>query len=170
MRSLSPRPVCRASNSFSLPVALWQQFVAPAQFLLQHTPRRPNTAHASTRPRDEPASQTEDSGIAVRRVSLNLKGNRSDRSQASTQRNNRQRPQQRPSLRSQAGQDGSRLLAQAYESYNSAQDYLGVAVQPIRCVPVKESKYPWVPQNRNMIKSGQDRYMVTTLELEKTPC
>ena len=67
MRSIRSRPICRAHNTFSPAIALWQHFVAPNQ----HLPQRPRqssiaTAAAPSRREDGVGSSSDHGESAAR--------------------------------------------------------------------------------------------------------
>lgn len=53
MHSFRARPICRAQNSFSPSIALWQHFVAPNEYLLKGQLRSPFASEATQRPDDD---------------------------------------------------------------------------------------------------------------------
>lgn len=169
MHSIRPRPTCRAHNTFSPSIALWQYFIAPNQHLLQWQ-LKSSFATEATRTRDDEAhNQFEENGAvdlehmsAPRRLITRVKTGKGN-----FELNRALYPKLREIDEQARGgrQSGKhpraaeKLLLKAKEAYESAQDYQGVTVQPIHTkVPVKESKLPWFIRNWESTKSGEDRY------------
>jgi|SRR5690242_17564272 len=161
MHSIRPRPICRARNTFSPSIALWQHFIAPSQRLLQ----RPSTSSLTT----EAAQSCDDGRVSpnreeprvnrVRRITSSDRWgpDNTKRSQPAGLHGKGQKRSANPGFRGEVGQDVSKLLAKAYEAYDLAQDYQGVVVQPVSTPRVKDDTYPWViPDWRNM-QSGEER-------------
>lgn len=168
MHSIRPRPICRAHNTFSPSVALWQHFVAPNQHLPQRQLKSSFTTEATRSREDENVdSNKENLAVELETASENtplfrkLRTNRggfllNPKLYPKYRNNDQQQPQVVGSER-KPKQDAGKLLATAYKAYNLAQDYEGVVVQPVFSAPVKESRYPWVPNNRENIRSGEER-------------
>ena len=169
MHSIRPRPICRAHNTFSPSIALWQHFIAPNQPLLQWqlkssfateaTPTRDDKAHnqigenRAVGLEHVPAPRT-----LITRVKTGKGNFELNRALYPKLRDidEQARSGRQPEKRTRAAE---RLLLRAKEAYETAQDYQGVTVQPIHTkVPVKESKLPWFVRNWESTKSGEDRY------------
>ena len=169
MHSIRSRPICRAHNTFSPSIALWQHFIAPNQHLLQWQ-LKSSFATEATRTRDgEGHNQFEEDGAVelehvpaprtlitrVRTGKGNFELNRALYPKL-RKIDEQIRSGRQPEKRQRAAE---KLLLKAKEAYESAQDYQGVTVQPIHTkVPVKESKLPWFVSNWESTKSGEERY------------
>jgi non-canonical poly(A) RNA polymerase PAPD5/7 len=174
MHSIRSRPICRAHNSFSPSVALWQHFIAPNQHLLQRQPRSSFTTEATKSHVDESPESSEGIGavkldnastqdvpkpLKIKRLKTDAGDFVPNRAlfprfrEIDEQRQNKLKGQQLGPR-----QNAEKLLALAKEAFESAEDYTGVTVQPIDSrVPVRESHLPWSIRNREAIKSGEDR-------------
>ncbi|KAF9696349.1 hypothetical protein EKO04_005643 [Ascochyta lentis] len=173
MHAIRPWPTCRASNPFSPSIALWQHFVAPNEHLLQLQRKAAFATEAARSHDDRSLDSDRGSGLAelknasglvtIKRIKTG-KGNW-QRTYIPLKPGELSNQDQRTSRRGHvpgARQDAEKLLVDAKNAYDTAQDYQGVTVQPIHLRgDVKESKLPWVPSNRERIKSAQTR-----LELE----
>lgn len=178
MHSMRPRSICRAHNTFSPSITLWQHFVAPNQ----HLPRTLFTTEAAqTRDSDdvgssekEPAAEFDFTLIRktilpkapVRRIRTahsnfeinpKLHPNFRDKRDTIAQINGQKDKKDTRPYRGENGQDVEKLLLRAYAAYDTSQDYEGVVVQPMRSPPVQDSKYPWAIQNRGNIETGEER-------------
>ncbi|KAJ4992234.1 hypothetical protein SVAN01_02253 [Stagonosporopsis vannaccii] len=153
MHSIRPRPICRARNTFSPSIALWQHFIAPSQRVLQRPPTSSFTAEA-TQGRD-------DGGFSLRREESRAdkpsKIRWVDHKGSNRPRHLRLQDDQRYTYRGEVGQDVLKLLAKTYEAYESEQDYKGVVVRPVSSPRVKDSAYPWVVPDWQKIQSGEER-------------
>ncbi|KAF2631421.1 hypothetical protein BU25DRAFT_407073 [Macroventuria anomochaeta] len=175
MHSIRSRPICRAHNTFSPSIALWQHFVAPNQHFPQRQLKSSFTTEVTQSRDDENVnSNGEDLAAQLKAASERTavfkkvrteKGNYSLNWKLYPKYRDNGEQKERTSLgkpRGRRQQDAERLLIKAYNAYDAAQDYEGVVVQPIQTgVPVRESNFPWVPRNRESIKSAEER-----LELE----
>jgi non-canonical poly(A) RNA polymerase PAPD5/7 len=176
MRSLHSRPVCRAHNTFSPSVALWQHFIIPNQHLLQRRFLSSSTTKRSSI--DGSLEPTETRGTngsdlaspvetppKVRLIRTGVGKFLVNHSLFSKYRKNPKRKQtELPEARQPPGArqpetppEAEKLWALVRQAYNSAEDYKGVSVQPMRThVQVSESKLPWTVKNQKSL-SGEDR-------------
>lgn len=170
MHSIRTRPICRAHNTFSPSIALWQHFIAPNQHLQWQL--KSSFATEATRARDDEVHNEFEENGAVELEQEHVSAPRTLVTKVKTGKGSfelnralypklrnideRARSGRQPGKHTRAAE---KLLLKAKEAYESAQDYQGVTVQPIHTkVPVKESKLPWFVSNWKNAKSGEDRY------------
>lgn len=180
MHSIRPRPICRAHNTFSPSVALWQHFVAPNQHLSQR-PLKSSFVTEAAQTRDDDNVDSNQEGAAaeldptlsgqvrnpplrkIRIASPNfvldpkLHPNFRNRGKNTPQNDGQKDKKKLTPYRGDKGQDAEKLLIRASDAYDSSQDYEGVVVQPIFSPPIQEYRYPWVIGNRESIKTGEER-------------
>jgi non-canonical poly(A) RNA polymerase PAPD5/7 len=158
MHSIRTRPICRAHDTFSPAIALWQHFVAPNQRLAGRLPKSSFATEAaqgrnddSVRPSQEGSDAEVDStplrkieGILTRETNRvphppELRRFRPDSPQADAQISKRYKEVQK-------------LLIEAYDAFDSSQDYKGVVVSPIStCAEVPDDRLPWhIPVYKNL--------------------
>lgn len=154
MHSIRPRPICRARNSFSPSVAVWQQFIAWTQFPPQCTPRCAFTTRPTEhRDHEDAVSSEQNTAGGIRRVPRKrVSGTKSGSLTTRYITLKEVGPQ------AQMRRDVEKLLAQAYEAYKLAKDYEGVVIKPLSHISA-EFRYPWTVKNRRLMRSGHDRYM-----------
>lgn len=172
MHSIRSRPICRAHNTFSPSVALWQHFVAPNQHFPQRQLKSAFATEAAQSRDDETANSNEDSPnaeladappktLVLKKVRTEKGNYEINKALYPKYRNKGQLPKQM-SLGSKEpltrAQNAEMLFKKAQEAYDSAQDYEGVTVLPVEHGrPIKESTLPWVPSNWKQIKSAEER-------------
>ncbi|KAF3033026.1 hypothetical protein E8E12_001812 [Didymella heteroderae] len=167
MHSIRPRPICRAYNTFSPSIALWQQFVAPNQQLAE-TPLKSSFATEAAQSHNDDKERPSHEGsvagsdtIHNRRIEgfLVRRTNRAPGSdfvpnpelQSSFRRLGRPRIPQGDAWASNKvnktdGKDVQQLLIAAYDAYDSSQDYEGVVVLPVstkQVISIPDYRLPW---------------------------
>lgn len=160
MHSIRPRPICRAYNTFSPSIALWQHFVAPSQHLPQRLLKSSFTSEA-TRSRDDengiPGEDREGDSAAkaeaapvtavIQKVRTGSGAFALNPELYPKYRNREKKVAQMPRKRHEGTKhrDNQTLLAKAYDAFDSAKDYEGVVVEPIQTrATVAERELPWV--------------------------
>ena len=159
MHSIRPRPICRARNTFSPAIALWQHFVAPNQHLAGRPLKSSFATEAARTSNDEnerPSHQdlsADDKSIAIRQPG-GRSVKRSNRTPGSLQKRDAgvrrfgriadppirmMRHHNQAVSRHVEGQ-----LKAAYDAYDASKDYEGVDIQALDLhVGVKDYELPW---------------------------
>lgn len=159
MHSFRARPICRAQNSFSPSIALWQHFVAPNEYLLKGQLRSPFASEATQRPDDDssdPGAEGEALDLGDTSNAPPFRKYPAGKGNWQVTAHQRKRPEElRTHMKGKSGraqfpgrhQETENLFKEAREAYDSAQDYEGTVVEPIRTKKVEENKLPWVIKN-----------------------
>ena len=179
MHSIRPRPICRAHNTFSPSVALWQYFVAPNG---RPSQRQLSSAIAIKTPhsRDDETANANDDSLAsdvtpasektlvfkkVRTEKGNYEINKALYPKYGAKSGLSRQKSKGAGARIKQAHDAEALLRKAYEAYDSAQDYEGVNVLPIEHGrPIKESTFPWVSKDWAKIESAEERSVKTSAQ------
>lgn len=172
MHSIRPRPICRAHNTFSPAIALWQHFVVPNQQLT----RRPLKSSFATEAAQAGSDEAERPGhedppadynaipIGQGGGTLVRKSNRTPGSVVQRDPHVR-RVGRFVDVRTRAltGEKphnvlahANKLLKTAYDAYDASEDYEGVAVLPMDLpVGVQDYQLPWAIQGHNDLSPSQ---------------
>lgn len=164
MHSVRPRPICRARNTFSPSIALWQHFIAPGQHATQRPSLFATKAAESHDDRDVDTGRLTSRARAPKQIRWmqNSKRRRTAWVERSGLKDINDGTAERalPGLGGETGSDLDMLLKKTYESFDTGEAYEGVVVKPIYSPPVDERTYPWLPSKQNPKESAEERSVV----------